>query len=33
MAVFAKNYVTAVFGMVFVSILACQLLNNLVKYK
>lgn len=30
MAVFAKNYVTAVFGMVFVSILACQLLNNLV---
>ncbi|KAG2200280.1 hypothetical protein INT47_000273 [Mucor saturninus] len=29
MAVFAKNYVTAVFGMVFVSILACQLLNNL----
>lgn len=31
MAVFAKNYVTAVFGMVFVSILACQLLNNLVR--
>jgi hypothetical protein len=30
MAVFAKNYVTAVLGMVFVSILACQLLNNLV---
>ncbi|OAD07926.1 hypothetical protein MUCCIDRAFT_117880, partial [Mucor lusitanicus CBS 277.49] len=29
MAVFAKNYVTAVLGMVFVSILACQLLNNL----
>ncbi|RCI00636.1 hypothetical protein CU098_011268, partial [Rhizopus stolonifer] len=29
MAVFAKNYATAVFGMVFVSILACQLLNNL----
>lgn len=31
MSVFAKNYVTAVFGMVFVSILACQLLNNLVR--
>jgi Na+/H+ antiporter NhaD/arsenite permease-like protein len=30
MAVFTKNYVTAVLGMVFVSILACQLLNNLV---
>ncbi|KAF1802064.1 hypothetical protein FB192DRAFT_1471726 [Mucor lusitanicus] len=30
MAVFAKNYVTAVLGMVFVSILACQLLNNLI---
>jgi hypothetical protein len=30
MAVFAKNYATAVLGMVFVSILACQLLNNLV---
>ncbi|KAI8642964.1 arsenical pump membrane protein-domain-containing protein [Parasitella parasitica] len=29
MAVFAKNYATAVLGMVFVSILACQLLNNL----
>ncbi|KAI8090749.1 hypothetical protein BDF21DRAFT_377959 [Thamnidium elegans] len=29
MSVFAKNYVTAVFGMVFVSIIACQLLNNL----
>ncbi|KAI8997815.1 hypothetical protein BDB01DRAFT_772564 [Pilobolus umbonatus] len=29
MSVFAKNYVTAVFGMVFVSILACQILNNL----
>lgn len=29
MSVFAKNYVTAVFGMVYVSILACQLLNNL----
>lgn len=33
MAVFAKNYVTAVLGMVFVSILACQLLNNLVKFR
>lgn len=32
MAVFAKNYVTAVLGMVFVSIIACQLLNNLVSY-
>lgn len=31
MSVFAKNYVTAVFGMVFVSIIACQLLNNLVR--
>jgi hypothetical protein len=31
MAVFAKNYATAVLGMVFVSILACQLLNNLVR--
>ncbi|CEP09302.1 hypothetical protein [Parasitella parasitica] len=29
MAVFARNYATAVLGMVFVSILACQLLNNL----
>ncbi|CAO3685552.1 unnamed protein product [Rhizopus microsporus] len=29
MAVFAKNYATAVLGMTFVSILACQLLNNL----
>lgn len=33
MSVFAKNYVTAVFGMVFVSILACQLLNNLVRFR
>lgn len=31
LAVFAKNYATAVLGTVFVSILACQLLNNLVK--
>lgn len=31
MSVFTKNYVTAVFGMVFVSIIACQLLNNLVR--
>lgn len=30
MTVFTKNYVTAVLGMTFVSILACQLLNNLV---
>ncbi|OBZ86191.1 Arsenical pump membrane protein [Choanephora cucurbitarum] len=29
MAVFAKNYATAVIGMTFVSILACQLLNNI----
>ncbi|KAG0779019.1 hypothetical protein G6F22_010882 [Rhizopus arrhizus] len=29
MTVFTKNYVTAVLGMTFVSILACQLLNNL----
>ncbi|KAI8389469.1 hypothetical protein BD560DRAFT_430427 [Blakeslea trispora] len=29
MAVFAKNYITAVLGMTFVSILACQLLNNI----
>ncbi|KAI9483841.1 MAG: hypothetical protein EXX96DRAFT_479093 [Benjaminiella poitrasii] len=29
MSVFAKNYATAVIGTVFVSILACQLLNNL----
>ncbi|KAI8370265.1 hypothetical protein BD560DRAFT_396919, partial [Blakeslea trispora] len=29
MAVFAKNYVTAVIGMTFVSILACQFLNNI----
>ncbi|KAI8380558.1 hypothetical protein EDC96DRAFT_4358 [Choanephora cucurbitarum] len=29
MAVFAKNYATAVIGMTFVSILACQFLNNI----
>lgn len=29
MAVFTKNYATAVLGMTFVSILACQFLNNL----
>lgn len=33
MSVFTKNYVTAVFGMVYVSTLACQLLNNLVRSK
>jgi hypothetical protein len=33
MSVFAKNYATAVLGMVFVSIIACQILNNLVRKK